>query len=391
VIGLSRTRYLLILLLTVVGCAVLVVLSRSADVRDAVALCKESANKELCYATEIESTLKKRGIPAAFDALSYAYDNDRDFSATCHALTHELGAAAYETFRETGDTELTSKAWYCGYGYYHGFLDALMIDTNDISGAREFCAYIGKNVPHPPPPEFAEGSCYHGIGHGITDGTDPRLWGDDLVIAQPGLALCESVAQGNVVWQKRCSSGVFNAIGNMYFDAKYKLEPGPDPYSLCKRGGFSRVDAESCYSQMNTQAAALGRNDLSKIIAFTRTIRDREYRAAALKEASSYYIQTLKQRDRDLSASDIETCAKEDAYEAGICIDGLIGGVYEFGAPNAQYEEALAACAAADVSSTFGARCYSHVLAMSHFFYDESVQRTVCSHVPEPYSKACVS
>ena len=149
--------------------------------------CAEADNKPLCYGTAIERMIRTRGIPAAFDALAVAYDSDPEFAGTCHAVTHDLGKAAYEEFHRTGHTELTSKASYCGYGYYHGFLDALLIDTNDLAEARSFCTYVGKNVPHPPPPEFAEGSCYHGVGHGITDGTDPSVWGDELSILKPGL------------------------------------------------------------------------------------------------------------------------------------------------------------------------------------------------------------
>jgi len=231
-----------------------------------VRVCGEAENKPLCYSTHIKDVLSAKGIPAAFDVLASAYEQDPGFAGTCHAVTHELGEAAYRAFHTTGKTELTSKASYCGYGFYHGFLDALLIDTNDLAEARSFCTYVGENVPHPPAPEFAEGSCYHGIGHGITDGTDTALWGDAIAITKPGLILCEQVADGNRAWQLRCSSGVFNAIGNMYLDPKYKLDSGPDPYALCRDGGFSRADQESCYSQMNTQAAELAHGDLGAIL-----------------------------------------------------------------------------------------------------------------------------
>src|SRR3989344_1645863 len=251
------------------------------------ALCTTSNNKPLCYSTIIEEILRSEGIPAAFDALAAAYDTDPDFAGACHAVTHELGDAAYDEFEKTGETELSRKPPCCGYGFYHGFMDALYVETNDMEKARSFCAYVGENVPHPPSAEFAEGSCYHGIGHGVTDGTDPRAWGSVMAIVKPGLALCSKVAPANDEWHMRCASGVFNALGNMYADPKFKLTSDPDPYALCRTGPFLPVERKACYNQMNTEAAARGNNNLAAIVGYTNAIQDSDYRSVALQEAVS--------------------------------------------------------------------------------------------------------
>lgn len=356
-----------------------------------VRMCGETENKPLCYATHIERLLNTEGIPAAFDALAIAYEHDPEFAGTCHALTHELGDAAYQDFNKTGETELTSKASYCGYGFYHGFLDALMIDTNDVAGARSFCSYVGQNVPHPPAPEFAEGSCYHGIGHGITDGTDTALWGDAVAIAKPGLVLCEQVANGNRAWQLRCSSGVFNAIGNMYLDPKYKLDSDPDPYALCRDGGFSRADQESCYSQMNTQAAELAHGDLEAILAYTSTIRDTSLRAIALREAVAYYVQILKREQKNVSDADMTSCVLSSATLSDTCIRGIVGGIYEFGAPGQQHTEALRACAAGTLSDEQRATCFFEVFTLARYYFAGDVAAQVCNDTPVAYRTTCSS
>ena len=359
---------------------------------DITRICSADSNKPLCYSKHIEDILRTRGIPAAFDALALAYDNDPGFAGTCHAVTHDLGKAAYDEFHKTGRTELTSKASYCGYGLYHGFMDALFVDTNDLNEARAFCTYVGQNVPHPPAPEFAEGSCYHGIGHGITDGTDPRLWGNAVGIAKPGLVLCKEVAGGNAMWQMRCSSGVFNAIGNMYFDPKYKLDPDPDPYSLCRKGGFSKIDEESCYNQMNTQAAALGHGELPAIIAYTNAIRDSHLRRIAMREAVSYYVQLLKRSQKQLSVADMNLCETQPTTELkDNCVGGLIGGVYEFGTPGEQYTEALHVCSDETLDAHLRPACFSEVAVMTNYYFAPGTVARVCAEIPSEYAKDCVS
>lgn len=353
--------------------------------------CGSADNKPLCYSTRIESILRTRGIPAAFDALVAAYDHDPEFAGTCHAVTHELGKAAYEEFHKTGKTELTSKASYCGYGFYHGFMDALLVDSNDLQEARSFCTYIGKNVPHTPVPESAEGPCYHGIGHGISDGTDPRLWGDALAIVRPGLTLCTKVAEGNWMWEHRCASGVFNALGNMYPDPKYKLDSGTDPYALCRDGGFSPVDKEACYDQMNTQAASLGNGSLEKIVGYTNAIQDPHYRSVALHQAVSYYVQVLKFSEKNISVQDANRCELPTNNLKDSCISGIVGGIFEFGSPGQQYKEALNICASDTLSADLRGSCFSAVITNAKSLYISDVVSGVCKKIPSEYASLCNS
>ncbi len=350
-----------------------------------IAECEHAQYKEVCYTDRISEVLKQHGISAAFDVLAAAYDKDPGFAGTCHAETHEIGKAAYKEFHTTGRAELTSKASYCGYGFYHGFMDALFVDTNNPEEARAFCTYIGKNVPHPPPPEFAEGSCYHGIGHGITDGTDPRLWGDALSIVRPGLALCARVAGTNDMWHSRCVSGVFNALGNMYLDPKYKLDPGTNPYTFCANHAFTPLERETCYDQMNTQAAVLGHNSLKAIVGFVNTIQDLHYRSVALHEAVSYYIQILKLSQKSLSPEEATVCELPTAELKESCMSGFVGGIFELGLPDQQYKEALQLCNADTLPADLRPLCFSALLVNSTYYYTADIVRKICQNVPQEY------
>lgn len=386
----SKKRIYLLVLLGLVSALMLGVwIMSAANTRSAATRilsdCAADPNKPLCYSKHIESTLRAQGIPAAFDEMAIAYDSDPAFAGTCHSVTHELGKAAYEEFSRSGDTELTSKAWYCGYGFYHGFMDALVLETNDMQQARAFCEYVGENVPHPPAPEFAEGSCYHGIGHGVTDGTDPRLWGDPIAIVKPGLALCKSVTAGDEEWHMRCSSGVFNALGNMYFDPKYKLVHPTDPYALCRTATFSELDRGQCYSQMNTEAAYLARNDLRGIVKFTDAISDLDHRAIALHEAVSFYIQTLKRESRSIQPEEVSVCELPTRELSKSCVNGIVGGIVEFGSPGQQYIDILRLCGASGFPSGLRNYCYSSLQTLSPYYYAPEVSSKICRDIPAAY------
>ena len=382
----GRKKLLLAVLFVLLGSfGTYELVARYNDPARIVKKCAHSDNKSLCYATEVESVLRARGIPAAFDVLAVAYDTDTELAATCHAVTHELGAAAYEEFHKTGNTELTSKASYCGYGFYHGFMDALYLDTNNMEEARAFCTYVGNNVPHPPPPEFAEGSCYHGIGHGITDGTDPRLWGDALAILKPGLAICDKVAAGNDSWHMRCVSGVFNGLGNMYTDPRYKLDSGTDPYELCRTGPFTDLERETCYDQMNTQAAFLGNNNLEAIVAFGKNIKNLHYRSVAIHEAVSLYIWILKGEKKSLAPEQVAVCELSTETLKKNCVSGFVGGIMEFGTPERQYEEILQLCGADAFPNGLRTYCFSSLQQLSRYYYTPKLLGKICTRVPDEY------
>ena len=362
-----------------------------SDPAQIIAPCKTSDNKPLCYASAIEDILRREGIPVAFDALAIAYDTDPDFAGTCHAVTHELGKAAYDEFEKTGQTELSSKASYCGYGFYHGFMDALYLETNDMEKARAFCAYVGENVPHPPSAEFAEGSCYHGIGHGVTDGTDPRAWGSVMAIIKPGLALCSKVSSTNDEWHMRCASGVFNALGNMYLDPKFKLQSDPDPYALCRTDFFSPPERKACYSQMNTETAARGNNNLAAIVGYTNTIQSLEYRIVALREAVSLYVQVAKNEQKSLTLEHARVCElPTEALREG-CMSGLVGGIMEFGSPGQQYKEALQFCGMDGFPPGLREHCFSAIQANSKEYYTGEVMQYICTRIPQEYRDSVCS
>eukprot|EP00923_Selenidium_pygospionis_P025169 GHVN01044337.1.p4 GENE.GHVN01044337.1~~GHVN01044337.1.p4 ORF type:complete len:101 (+),score=5.81 GHVN01044337.1:571-873(+) len=81
----------------------------------------------------------------------------------------------------------------CGYGFYHGFMETLLLTSGDVEEARAFCRYADEQLRGQA--SAASTACYHGTGHGAVDGGDTRAWGDVDAIMEPGFALCDQVAE----------------------------------------------------------------------------------------------------------------------------------------------------------------------------------------------------
>lgn len=347
--------------------------------------CTSVANKALCYRDRINDVLVHRGIAVSFDVLAAVYDADPGFAGMCHAETHELGKAAYAQFHRTGKVGLSSKASYCGYGFYHGFMEALLGEISDLSEARAFCKYAGTQVSTPP--DYAEGACYHGIGHGVTDGYDPTLWGDARRMAAPGLALCGKLASAQDEWKRRCASGVFNSIAVLHRDPKYKLTTD-NPFTLCN-ASYTTLEKEACYDQMNTLATFMAEGNLSNSMAYTEKIVDTKYRRIAVKGIAAFYVQVLKSAKKTVSPKEAsEVCGVLDLPFRDECIKGLADGIMEFGTPGAQYQEILALCRALDFSVDLQSACFSRLYKLSEIFYSENKVRMICREIPEQHQGA---
>ncbi len=347
-----------------------------------VSRCSRAQYRMVCYTDSINAVMRHRGLSAAFDVLAAAYAADADFAASCHGNTHDLGNAAYEQYHRTGMIELTPKASYCAYGFYHGFMEALLAQTHDLDEARAFCAFAGRQVPVPA--GYAEGACYHGIGHGVTDGSVPSEWGNAEAMAAPGLALCSQVAPTDE-WRRRCYSGVFNSLALLYRDPKYKLDPRHDPFGICGLQAYDTLEKEACYGEMNTLVVFMGHRNLAASLAYTRFIADAHYRSLATRSAADFYVKLSASGSAHISVADLAMCQSLGAPFEDDCIGGLTDGIWEFGQPGRQYEQALALCGSNELPWDRSQACYAHIQESASMLYGPEIIPKICALVPDPF------
>ncbi len=343
-----------------------------------VAECKGMTKKfkSLCYTKHIEETLSRYGLSASLELLALAYNADPDFASVCHGNTHDLGKAAHKIFKRTGAIDLTTQVSYCGFGFFHGFMEEMLVEEGSLDGARAFCRYVGETLGRDQ--QYAEGACYHGIGHGVTDASDPRVWGDAAKMAEPGLSLCRKVATTDE-WRLRCASGTFNAISLLYRDPKYKLDAHDEPYALCTRSEYSTSEKKACYAQMNTLVSYLAQGDLAKLFGYPAHITEKEYRNAAMESAAT----VVSSRRKKYSAEQlIRACRPMPAELSEYCIRGLVGGILEFGTPGSELSEAFAFCESPEMTAGERAECIGQIPRQGEGVYSREQQKMICESIP---------
>ena len=347
------------------------------EIARSVAVCLDAAPnmKAVCYTDKIGAMLAAHGLQPALALVAASYNADPAVATFCHSNMHLLGASAYKQFAARGSIDLTPDASFCGFGFYHGFMEEMLVETGSLDQAKAFCAYVAKKLGGDQ--QYAEGSCYHGIGHGVTDGTNAVDRSDAASIAAPGLALCRKIAIGTL--EMRCASGVFNSVALMYFDPAYNLDAHNDPYALCRTNSFDASEKEACYDQMNTLVSRLSKHQPSAMIDYASTVNDPHYRAIALKGA---LLLTYAQPTRNQLADGPSVCEALRGTDRDACIAGLVDSVIEFGPPGTELERGLSFCEQAAWKEDDARLCTNELMRYAQGLFTPSDQEALCYKIP---------
>ena len=350
-----------------------------------VATCKTSASSSVCYSERIKDTLARDGLSSALDLVAYAYANDARFAGNCHGEMHVLGADAYGLFAQQKLVELNDKASSCGYGFYHGFMQTLLYATHDYAEARAFCAYAGERVPYPE--GYTEGACYHGIGHGFTDGGDSSTIGDPVAMAAPGLDICQKVASSTPEWEYRCYSGVFNAMAILAQDPDNKFDMHDDPYLFCKWSDLDALKRKACYGEMNTLVVTMSDRDVDKTVSYVDTIADPFYRLYALKTALAVYGANQRESP-DLPRTVALVCERYATVAQQACVGAFVSGMLEMGTPGLQHVAVLGLCASDELTPNMQSACYTQLIDVPQVAFGKATVQAMCDATPLQYRVA---
>lgn len=348
---------------------------------------KDTCNTEedsRCMGELVRKTIHSKGIDAAFDLLWDSRSPEGSFIEGCHELAHLIGKEAYNLFVEGKEMAL-DKSYYCGYGFYHGFAETMLQSAGTLDGAREFCAYADKQLAGKT--AGASGACYHGIGHGVVDGSDPRSWGNAEGLIAPALKFCVEV--GKVKDQlARCASGVFNALAIAYSQSKYGLSlksVEQDPFFLCRKQTNTDIK-RSCYHQMNTLLVSITKNfiDAAKYI---EEIKEDEYAAFAMEGLSSWAVYSEHKNLDHLK--NIASCRTFQKRLHIPCVAGFAIGIVEFGPPTIEYKEAVKFCQLPVLTSEEEGECFNKIIGYFRMIYSSQKVNEICAGMDERYRKYC--
>ncbi len=337
-----------------------------------------SSDRERCANRWIEVMLHQRGMAAAFDELARQYDEDPSFGLTCHSLTHTLGKAAYDLFARGKKFDVTPKTAYCSYGFYHGFMEQLAARKGDMQLAREFCAYVDREVALEAPDASLQ--CYHGIGHGTVNNHDPATWGNERAMIAPALDLCKEAAT-NESELSRCATGVFNGISTFYQNHEYKLAPrASDPLWICRL--YEPLFEDACYMSLNNTILEAGDNNLAQASHFVEGITNDEFaRHAMINLAALVGTQDLNATDHTHA---ITACRLVQERLHISCIQGYAYGFLEHGKPGEEYKIPIAFCESKELTGEEQTGCFEYIFTYLKQWYSQTKTQAICRSLDRP-------
>lgn len=355
----------------------------------------ECSNESACWQEEIKKALDIGGLAAAFDVLADFYSASPAFAADCHGFTHELGKAAYEKFSHGDELDITPKTSYCGYGFYHGFMETLLQTSGDVDEARRFCAYVDEKLSRER--SGAATACYHGMGHGVVDGSDPRAWGDAQKMIESGMNMCKRVAETEFQ-EYLCATGIFNSIEVLARDPKYKItELLGDPFQLCHTQ--PALYREPCYTNMIPAVLSLAGGDF---------IKAAQYIEEQIQYADEPTIDGFTNREMvvlslfhefmrgnidtpDYAARGVALCRSLLEHSRLPCVEGITDGHMKYGKPGYEYEQVFVFCSYEELRPDEKDICYKHILTRLPIWYGKEGQVRICKNenIPEAYKAYC--
>jgi hypothetical protein len=268
-------------------------------------------------------------------------------------------------------------------------MEIMILATGNIDEGRTFCELVDEQLRGQA--SAASTACYHGIGHGTIDGSNPTQWGSPEAMMEPGFTLCEGLAK-NELERYLCDTGVFNAIEILSKDSKYGLgELREDPFVMCNKQPVFR--REGCYANMMPIVSENFGGDFQKIIDYTNSrMIDADVRAIDGNTVNDLTILgvmfewiRLYGADDDHMERGIDFCRKQNDDDMLPCIAGLSGGYIKYGEPGQEYVQNLEFCALSDLTPKERDACYGYALPRMSSRYEPADVAMICGQVPVEY------
>jgi len=330
-----------------------------------------------CWQSKITTLMQKKGYVAAFDYLNTLHATNASFRNSCHDTMHFVGAMAYQQFQSTHTLIARPETTYCGYGFYHGFIEAMQIASGpgNFDEVRTYCESVRGAMG-----EAASGPCFHGLGHALFDSVSGTLWGDPKAMMADGLASCEkALANTTVDDRARCASGVYNSYANAATNQNYNLTRdiiNPTQYCNTQRPEY-RME---CYAQIGISYIRYKRFNREQTITYLRSL-DTE---ASLRGFFDYFADEAK---RNINGFDVnlfsKVCMAFTPTEQFACVRGVVEGLLEQSPSDSAYVVQFNFCSVLP-DSDLRKRCYSQAIETTLSSVRTSAPfRTACNALPE--------
>jgi plastocyanin len=334
-----------------------------------------------CYAELMRKTVAKGGIEAAYDLLLDKYEGG--LPTDCHWVSHKIGEAAYDIFKTGEKFPISAATAYCGYGFYHGFLEKLLRENPDTDNVLSFCKEVENQLG-----EQGRWNCYHGIGHGFTeDPPDPKFWGDANAMNKAGIKVCEYLFGKSFFDLNLCLTGVYTVLAGFAGESKYGLSIDPeDSFAFCRTQPYRYQKA--CYGEFAAKVDAIPGWTMSKFPELLATMEDGNEIRLVTWVVPSVLVSP------DIWGDDftqyIYGCRDNLSGELkNLCLGGLMVGFFTAGEPGNQHVKALKFCASEEFLEDERIVCYGELGQQIRREYSPEKAATACGAFPEEYRRYC--
>lgn len=337
-----------------------------------------------CWNTILTKTANEGGIEQAYEQLSAYYTANKEFASDCHSFTHTLGKIAYAQYDKTGKTVESEKTAYCGYGFYHGFMDTLILSGKDITEAKKYCDTTGKSLGRQV--NASAFACYHGTGHGITDVHGSKFWADPQGIVTEPLQKCDAISASSVELY-HCTTGVYNALEIMMGKKQYGLSDTTDnPFDFCQTQ--AEKYQEACMVAMVNVGLRANNFSLASVAGYIDTIQN-DYLAA--RAMHSLLFERMRQIGATAQSAekDLPFCRAQADRLKLPCIEGIAWGMMFYGEPSNEYKQTLQFCSNQLLAGEEQLVCYKKTLGLLRAYYTNDKVATICAQAPISYQQYC--
>lgn len=353
----------------------------------------DSSKKQQCWEENIIDLLETEGVDGAFERLSFLYDTEAVFRNDCHGYAHFIGEHAYGLFSQGENFSLSGKTSYCGFGFYHGFMETLLLTTGDAGKARAFCEFVDEQKFGQT--NAAVTACYHGVGHGAVDGSDRGAWGNAQAMLAPGFLLCDLIAETSFQ-HYLCATGVFNALEILSTDPKYGLEDiQKEPFSVCydQEPRFR----EACYTNMTPAVFRLKHGDFLEVARYVEenilepealTIENFTNHRMVLLSVFQEYFKRYGEEEGYIEDG-LGLCRSLEERSLLPCIEGLSGGHLKYGDPANGYLRAIDFCSNSLLTEIERGTCFGYVVPRISTYYGMEIKREICVSLQKQHRYYC--
>lgn len=340
---------------------------------------KEQA-KTQCWDTQLKEIVRTKGADAGFNYLIAVYNAEPEVAKTCHEWVHVLGEAGYEVFAKGKNFQLRPETAWCSYGYFHGFMNAMIADTGSLEKVVEFCAMAVAQLQSSQPE--IESNCLHGIGHVGVDllFEKPEYWGNFQKTADGGFALCDKLFGSNI-YLTECYGGVIhglrfsmrNHLNGMSFES---YVGDKDPYHYCRNQKAEHQMA--CYSDFASMFWEIFNGDIKAALTYIidEHIADPAIINRTVMKATTAWVEF--DLAKGAHKASVEACRTIPTTFFKSCMLGINIGFIQHGEPNNLHKKAFDFCRSDYLLEDEQKLCFTQIIELLRSEYS-----------PKQFSIAC--